>query len=115
MIRAKVKLSTVAHRGYVTFFWLIHAESDEWGTVVKQMLTEVVDRGRKLYSVNGSCIVDRERKLSRMLPLLTPVPIPPSSHTTFFPISIMTNAQVFLSHNCPKMKENLFQKSLKFT
>ena len=28
MIRAKVKLSTVAHRGYVTFFWLIHAESN---------------------------------------------------------------------------------------
>ena len=29
---------------------------------MKQMLTEVVHRGRKLYSVAGSCIVDRERK-----------------------------------------------------
>ena len=56
MIRAKVKLSTVAHRGYATFFWLIHAESNELGTVAKQMLTEVVDRGRKLYSVNGSSL-----------------------------------------------------------
>ena len=56
MIRAKVKLSTVAHRGYATFFWLIHAESNELGIVVKQMLTEVVDRGRKLYSVNGSSL-----------------------------------------------------------
>ena len=30
--------------------------------VGKQMLTKAVDRGRKLYSVDGSCIVDRERK-----------------------------------------------------
>ena len=29
----------------------------------------------------------------------------------FFSIPITTNAQVFLSHNCPKIKENLFQKS----
>ena len=29
---------------------------------MKQMLTEVVDRGRKLYSVDESCSVDRERK-----------------------------------------------------
>ena len=29
---------------------------------MEHMLTEVVDRGRKLYSVDGSCIVDRERK-----------------------------------------------------
>ena len=28
--------------------------------MVEQMLTEVVDRGRKLYSVDGSCIVNRE-------------------------------------------------------
>ena len=27
---------------------------------MEQMLTEVVDRGRKLYSVDGSCIVNRE-------------------------------------------------------
>ena len=40
----------------------MHAESNEWGIVVKQMLTEVVDGGRKLYSVDGSCIEDRERK-----------------------------------------------------
>ena len=40
-------------------FQLIHAESNEWGIVVNQMLTEVVDRGRKLYSVDGSCIVNR--------------------------------------------------------
>ena len=30
--------------------------------------TEVVFRGRKLYSVDGSCIMERERKKSRMLP-----------------------------------------------
>ena len=29
--------------------WLIHAESNDWGIVVEQMLTEVVDRGRKLH------------------------------------------------------------------
>ena len=29
---------------------------------MKQMLTKAADRGRKLYSVDGSCIVDRERK-----------------------------------------------------
>ena len=29
---------------------------------MKQMLTEVVDRGWNLYSVDGSYIVDRERK-----------------------------------------------------
>ena len=29
---------------------------------MKQMLTEVVDRGWKLYSVDESYIVDRERK-----------------------------------------------------
>ena len=34
-------------------FYLIHAESNEWGILVKQMLTEVVDLGRKLYSVDG--------------------------------------------------------------
>ena len=28
--------------------------------MVEQMLTEVVDRGRKLYSVDGSFIVNRE-------------------------------------------------------
>ena len=39
-----------------------HAESNEGGVVVKQMLAEVVDRGRKLYSIDGSCTVDRERK-----------------------------------------------------
>ena len=38
---------------------------------MKQMLTEVVGRGWKLYSVDGSYIVDRERKKSRMLPLPT--------------------------------------------
>ena len=43
-------------------FYLIHAESNEWGIVMKQMLMEVVDRGWKLYSVDGSYIVDRERK-----------------------------------------------------
>ena len=32
-------------------------------------------------------------------------------HTTLFPILITTNAQVFLSHNCPKIRENLFHKS----
>ena len=26
------------------------------------MLTEVLNRGRKLYSIDGSCIVNRERK-----------------------------------------------------
>ena len=36
---------------------------------------------------------------------LRPLPIPPSAHTTFFPIPITTNAQVFLSH-CPKTKKN---------
>ncbi|RMX40746.1 hypothetical protein pdam_00015941 [Pocillopora damicornis] len=41
---------------------LIHAESNERGIVVEQMLTEVVYRGRKLYSADGSCIVDRKRK-----------------------------------------------------
>ena len=35
--------------------------------MVKQMLTEVVDRGRKLNSEDGSCSVDCERKYSRML------------------------------------------------
>ena len=29
--------------------WLIHAESNDWGIVLEQMLTEVVDRGRKLH------------------------------------------------------------------
>ena len=29
---------------------------------MEQMLTEVVDRGQKLYSVDGRCIVDRKRK-----------------------------------------------------
>ena len=38
---------------------------------MEQMLTEVVDCGRKLYSVDGSCIMDREGKQSRMLPLPT--------------------------------------------
>ena len=43
-----------------------------------------------------------------------------SAHPTFIPhnvfsIPITTNAQVFLSHNCPKIKENLFQKCWKFT
>ena len=33
-------------------------------------------------------------------------PSPPPAHTNFFPIPITTNAQVFLSHNCPKIKEN---------
>ena len=34
----------------------------------------------------------------------------------FFPILITTNAKVFLSHNCPKIKrKNLFHKSWKFT
>ena len=28
-------------------FYFIHAESNEWGIVMKQMLTEVVDRERK--------------------------------------------------------------------
>ena len=38
------------------------------------------------------------------------------AHTTFFPIPITTNAKVFLSHNCPKIKwKNLFHKSWKFT
>ena len=33
----------------------------------------------------------------------------------FFPIPITTNAKVFLSHNCPKIKwKNLFHKSWKF-
>ena len=36
-------------------------------------------------------------------------------YTTLFPILITTNAQVFLSHNCPKVRENSFHKSWKFT
>ena len=43
------------------------------------------------------------------------LPIPPPAHTTLFPIPITTNAQVFLSHNCLKRKENLFHKSWNFT
>ena len=39
------------------------------------MLTEVVDRGRKLYFVDRSCIVDRKRKQSRMLPSTTLVKV----------------------------------------
>ena len=35
--------------------------------------------------------------------------------STFFPILITTNAQVFLSHNCPKIRGNLFHKSWKLT
>ena len=35
---------------------------------MKKMLKQVVDREWKLYFVNGSCIVDRERKWSRVLP-----------------------------------------------
>ena len=34
----------------------MHAESNEWDIELKQMLTEVLDRGRKLYSVDESCI-----------------------------------------------------------
>ena len=34
---------------------------------------------------------------------------------THFPTPITTNAQVFLSHNCPKRRENLFHKSWNFT
>ena len=30
-------------------FWVIHAESNEWDIVVKHILTEVVDRRRKLH------------------------------------------------------------------
>ena len=33
-------------------------------------------------------------------------PSPPPAHTNFSPIPITTNAQYFLSHNCPKIKEN---------
>ena len=33
----------------------------------------------------------------------------------FFQFPIMTKAQVFLAHNCPKIRENLFHKSWKFT
>ena len=33
---------------------------------------------------------------------------------TFFPILITKNAQVFLSYNYPKIRENLFHKSWKF-
>ena len=33
----------------------------------------------------------------------------------FFPILITTKAQVFLSHNCPKIRGNLFHKSWKLT
>ena len=50
----------------------------------------------------------------RALSAWWPLPIPPPAHTTLFPIPITTNAQVFLSHNCPKRKENLFHKSWKF-
>ena len=50
----------------------------------------------------------------RALSAWWPLPIPPPAHTTLFPISITTDAQVFLSHNCPKRKENLFHKSWKF-
>ena len=39
----------------------------------------------------------------------------PPAHTTLFPILITTNAPVFLSHNYPKIRENLFHKSWKFT
>ena len=39
----------------------------------------------------------------------------PPAHTTIFPILITTNAPVFLSHNYPKIRENLFHKSWKFT
>ena len=35
--------------------------------MLEQMLTDVVDRGQKLFSADRSCIVDRERKYSRML------------------------------------------------
>ena len=40
---------------------------------------------------------------------------PTSSPHNLFPIPITTNVQVFLSHNCPIIKGNLFQKSWKFT
>ena len=46
--------------------------------------------------------------------LMTPAH-PTFTLTTFFPILITTNAQVFLSHNCLKMRENLFHRSWKFT
>ena len=51
----------------------------------------------------------------RTLSAWRPLPIPPPVHTTLFPIPITTNAQVFLSHNCPKRKENLIHKSWNFT
>ena len=51
----------------------------------------------------------------RTLSAKWPLPILPPAYTTFFPVFIMTNAQVFLSHNCPKIGENLFHKSWKFT
>ena len=41
--------------------FLVHSYWEQWMRyMVEQMLTEVVDRGRKLYSVDGSCIVNRE-------------------------------------------------------
>ena len=34
---------------YWTTYLLIRAESNEWGIVMEQMLTAVVDRGQKLH------------------------------------------------------------------
>ena len=45
--------------------------------------------------------------LKRTLSAQWHLPILPPAHTTLFPILITTNAQVFLSHNCPKIRENL--------
>ena len=42
------------------------------------------------------------------------MPTQPTLRPTI-PILIKTNVQVFLSHNCPKLRENLFHKSRKFT
>ena len=44
-------------------FKLIHAESNEWGIVVK-MLTEVVDRGRKLLCGPWTEVVSQATPLS---------------------------------------------------
>ena len=51
----------------------------------------------------------------RTLSAWWPLPILPPAHTTLFPILITTNAPVFFSHNYPKIRENLFHKSWKFT
>ena len=49
---------------YWTTYLLIRAESNEWGIVMEQMLTAVVDRScwPQLLTMDRSCIVDHEQK-----------------------------------------------------